>query len=473
MQYGNHVNKILVLLSLLFSISTFSAELPIKLSGTIEISVKNGTIDADFQLENIPKLKNYLIFLNSGFNIQYFRNQKDTTNYALEKAYNTKYSYESFGYYLPDDTGEGKFLPSAMQFKYTGKFPVINSMDKASDKGDWKGNIAFNGKTIRTDGFQTAWYPILYDIEKDKRYDELAYNIEVRCLDCKSIYVNGSKPISASYGSFKREKPVSLTLFAGDFDIGEKDGSYYLNSGLSTSQMSELGKLTSLYEQYYQEKLSLPYGENVVYIHTTPTSIKNSWLFVAYPAIVTINHEKGGLTNLFDESESSWFKPFIAHELAHYYFGTYRDFNSELGDMFSESFSEYLSLKLTKQLIDQKTYIENIDKKLSKLEDKTFTAIKDVKVKSDYGNRNRYVYTYAPIIWLAIEKEIGEEKMWSWINKMLTVETEKTDYKFMIETLNSVLNDDKKLTFLVENYFSNKNAINSAKTLLKESMNNS
>jgi len=141
--------------------------------------------------------------------------------------------------------------------------------------------------------------------------------------------------------------------------------------------------------------------------------------------------------------------------------------------MFSESFSEYLSLKLTKQLIDQKTYIENIDKKLSKLEDKTFTAIKDVKVKSDYGNRNRYVYTYAPIIWLAIEKEIGEEKMWSWINKMLTVETEKTDYKFMIETLNSVLNDDKKLTFLVENYFSNKNAINSAKTLLKESMNNS
>lgn len=466
------MNRILVFLSLLFSVSALSSELPIKLSGTIEVSVKNGTIDADFQLENIPKLKNYLIFLNSGFNIQYFRNQKDTTNYALDKIYNTNYSYESFGYYLPDNTGKGKFLPSVMQFKYTGKFPVINSMDKASDRGDWKGNIAFNGKTIRTDGFQTAWYPILYDIEKDKRYDELSYDIKITCLDCKSIYVNGSKPVSTTHGSFKREKPVSLTLFAGDYDIGKQDGSYYLNSGLSAPQMSELGKITSSYEQYYQEKLSLPYGENVVYIHTTPISKKNSWLFVAYPAIVTINHDKGGLSNLFDESESSWFKPFIAHELAHYYFGTYRDFNSELGDMFSESFAEYLSLKLTKQLINEKTYLENINKKLVKLEGKAFTTIKNIKVSSDYGNRNQYVYTYAPIIWLAIEKEIGEEKMWLWINRMLTVETEYTNYKFMIETLAGVLNNDEKLVFLVENYFENKDAINQAKTLLKETMNN-
>ncbi len=360
-----------------------------------------------------------------------------------------------------------------MQFKYTGKFPVINSMDKASDRGDWKGNIAFNGKTIRTDGFQTAWYPILYDIEKDKRYDELSYDIKIICLDCKSIYVNGSKPVSATHGSFKREKPVSLTLFAGDYDIGKQDGSYYLNSGLSASQMSELGKITSSYEQYYQDKLSLPYGENVVYIHTTPISKKNSWLFVAYPAIVTINHDEGGLSNLFDESESSWFKPFIAHELAHYYFGTYRTFNSELGDMFQESFSEYLSLKLTKQLIDNKTYLKNINKKLTQVEGKTFSAIKEVKSSSDYDNRNLYVYTYAPIIWLAIEKEIGEEKMWLWFNKMLTIETEQTDYKFMIETLANVVNDDNKLTFLVKNYFSSKNSINNAKVLLKEAMNNS
>ena len=465
------MNIVLALILLTFSSATYSVEPHIKLSGVIGISVKNGTIDADFQLENMPSLKDYLIFLNSGFNIQYIRNQEDTENYATEKVYNINYSYESFGYYLPDNNGQGKFLPSTLQFKYTGKFPVINTMSKASERGDWKGNIAFNGKTIRTDGFQTAWYPILYDITKDKRYDKVIYDIEVKCLDCKSIYVNGSKPITATEGTFKRDTPVSITLFAGDYDIGKQDGSYYLNSGLSVAQMSALGKITFSYEQYYQEKLSLPYGENVVYIHTTPISKKNSWLFVAYPAIVTINHDKRGLSNLFDESESSWFKPFIAHELAHYYFGTYRDFNSELGDMFSESFAEYLSLKLTKQLIDEKTYFKNVNQKLKILEGHSFTSIKNVKSSSDYGDRNMYVYTYAPIIWLAIEKEIGEEKMWQWLNRMLTADTALTNYKFMIESLANVINDKKKVAYLQERFFSSPSSVNNARVLLNQIVN--
>ncbi|GAA5142609.1 hypothetical protein [Thalassotalea piscium] len=452
---------------LLFSVTALATEQVPKLSGTINISVNSGTIDANFQLDNIPKIKDYLIFLNTGFNIQYFRNDKDKFNYAFEKSYNTNFSYESFGYYFPDNTGKNKFLPASIQFKYTGKFPVIDNMDKASDRGDWKGNIAFNGKTIRADGLQTAWYPVLYDIEKDKRYDAVTYDIEVTCIDCKSIYVNGSDPISATHGIFKREELTSVALFAGDYDIDKQNNSYYLNSGLSKQQMSELGNITASFKQYYQYNLNLPYGENVVYIHTTPTSKKDSWMFVTYPLIVAINHEKNGLSGLVDQDKSGWFKPYIAHELAHYYFGTYRVFNSELGDMFSESLAEYLSLKLTKKLIDEKVYLENINKKLSNLADKNFVAIKNIKNKSDYSNRNRYVYTYAPIVWLAIEKEIGEEKMWLWINKMLTVETEFTDYKFMIKTLAEVLDDDEKLAFLVENYFANKEAINQAKILLK------
>lgn len=160
------------------------------------------------------------------------------------------------------------------------------------------------------------------------------------------------------------------------------------------------------------------------------------------------------------------FKPFIAHELAHYYFGDYRNFNSELGDMFQESFSEYLPLKLTRQSIDDKTCFKNISKKLAKMEGKMFSAIKDVKNAADYGNRNLYVYTYAAIIWLAIEKEIGEEKMWQWLHKILTVETEQTDYKFMIKTLASVI-EKEQLDFIEETYLSNKNAVKNANTALQ------
>lgn len=455
-----------ILFFLLFSTPLFASEQAPKLTGTVEISIKAGTIDADFRLENIPRVKNYLIFLNSGFNIQYFRDDTDSFNYVLEKEYNTNYSYESFGYYFHDNMGKSKFLPSALKFKYTGKFPVISNMERASERGDWKGNIAFNGKTIRTDGLQTAWYPILYDIEKDKRYESVIYDIEVICRDCKSIYVNGDKPITATQGKFKQEKPTELTLFAGEYNIAEKGDTYYLNSGLSTEQLNEFSSITSTFKNYYQKKLSIPYGENVVYIHTTPISKNDFWLFVSYPSIVSIDHEYG-FKSLFNEQKSHWFKAFIAHELAHYYFGTYRKFNSEFSDILTESFAEYLALKLTKQLMDEKTYSDNVNKKLNEVEGKNFIAIKNIKNNLDYGNRNQYLYTYVPLIWLAVEKEIGEEKMWEWLNKILTEKTELTNYNFILQTLESVLNDKNKLALLTNKYFANNDALTAVSLTMK------
>ncbi|GAA0304553.1 hypothetical protein N9W11_06180 [Psychrosphaera haliotis] len=433
--------------------STIVSAKPPKLSGTLTLSVTHGTIDANFTLSNIPKIKNYYIFINSGLNIQYFRDKDDGFNYSYQKDYNNEYSYESFGYYLPDKTGKGKFLPSSLTFKYTGKFPVISDMTKASDYGDWKGNIAFNGKTVRADGMQAAWYPVLYDIDKDIRFDSLVYDIEVKCADCQSIHVNGSAPVKGTSGTFSSNKAQQLMLFAGDFDIAQRNGSYFLNSRLSPNQMTKFGKVSASFERYYQKKLNLPYGEKIVFIHTTPTSKKNGWLFVAYPSIVYIAHMENGLADLINDKTTDWFKPFFAHEFAHYYFGTYRKFNSELGDMISESFSEYLSLKVTEDLIGEDAYQAIIAKKLTELANVKLTPISEINTSADYGNRNLYVYTFGSINWIMLEREIGKEKMWSWIRKLLTVESDYTNYDFLINTLGDVLNDPARLKDIEHKYF--------------------
>ena len=432
----------------------YASEQTLKLSGIVNISVKSGTIDANFKLKNIPKLDDYLIHLNSGFNIQYFRNEEDGFNYDYEKSYDTQYSEESFGYFFKDERTNRKFIPDTIHFKYTGKFPVISDMNKANDEGDWKGNIAFNGNHIRTDGFQSAWYPILYDIKQDKRYDEVSYDIEVKCLDCKSIYVNGSKPVSATSSRFQREQPTSIILFAGDYDIATYDKNFYLNTGLSKLQMSELNKLTSTFIQYYERNLSIPYGESITYIETAPTSKYDSWYFVAYPSIVAMTHEDG-----FTNTQADWFKAFIAHELAHYYFGTYKKFNSELGDMFTESLAEYLSIKTTRDLVGKDAYLDRVTSKLNELENVELPTISNIKSGSGYVDRELYVYVYAPIIWLAVEQEIGSEKMWLWLNKILANESTRTDYRFMLDTLTETLNDDEKVNVLIEKYFSNTKAI--------------
>lgn len=460
------MNKLVTILLLLFSTSVISSQPPIKLTGTIVVSIKLGTLDAKFQLSNIPKLHDYLIHLNSGLNIEYFRNTKNNFNYRYQKQYNPTYSEESFGYFLVNEQTK-RPLPTQIQFKYTGKFPVISTLTKASEYGDWKGNIAFNGKTLRTDGFQAAWYPIIYDIKQDKRYDEVAYDIEIICSDCRSIYVNGSKPVAASRAEFSREKPTSMILFAGNYDIGQHNGSYYLNSKLSSQQMSQLSQLTSSFAQFYQDKLSIPYGEDIVYIHTSPVSKNDSWFFVAYPAIVAMNHNKGGLDNLVNKDKDNTYLTFIAHELAHYYFGTYRKFNSELGDMFTESLAEYLALKSSQTLINPSRYQTMLNNMLDDLEDTQLKPFQQIETARDYGDRELYVYVYAPVIWLAIESEIGQQAMWQWLKLLLTKQAKFTNYEFLLATLSEVLQDPEKLAHLIDRYLATPDALDKASLRLR------
>ena len=193
-------------------------------------------------------------------------------------------------------------------------------MDKASDLGDWKGNIAFNGKTVRAGGLQTGWYPVLYDADKDKRFYALRYDIEVECMDCKSLYVNGSKPVSGHHASFKSDKPVELMLFAGDFDIAESNGSYIFNSPLSEIEKTRFSQVIASFQDFYHENLLIPYRDDITFVNTTPITRKNSWFFVSHPTVVRISPSGNGFKDTIAGSKSGRFQQFIAYELAHYYF---------------------------------------------------------------------------------------------------------------------------------------------------------
>ena len=89
-------------------------------------------------------------------------------------------------------------------------------------------------------------------------------------------------------------------------------------------------------------------------------------------------------------------------------------------------------------------------------------AMDKVRSKSDYVNRELYVYYFAPVIFSAIEKEIGEEKMWQWIKGLLQTPTVFTNYKFFEQTLNKVVNDKNKFDALKEKYLSSDGALQNA-----------
>lgn len=427
------------------------------LQGKVNISIKKGTIECDLILSNMPRISDYYIRLNSGMNIRYIKNAEESTfPLSFERSMKDTMSYgESIAYFIAAHNKSGKYLPHAIRFNYVGMYPVIADTTSVED---WRGNIAFNGTSLRADGLQSAWCPILYDVATDTRYEKMTYDLDVTCNDCAVIYVNGSQPVSSTHAKVSSNSSQDLTMFAGDFKSVSINGTNFLNPDADENQLTELEKSLDSIKGYFEKKLSFPFKGKEVYIQTTPVSKKNSWLFASYPTIVKVGWGEG-MKSFASKTKGSGFIQYMSHELAHYYFGTIRTFNSELGDMITEGFAEFLSLHITKKRFGDSLYYEILQRKIQALSNLTPMPISKVHSKSDYQNRELYVYYYAPLLFLAVEKEIGEEKIWEWTKSLLQSPTTFTNYLFLEQTLKTVVNDKSKFKLLQGKYFNSEKSL--------------
>ena len=442
---------------------SYAQEAAPMITGTVNVSIKKGTFTCDLIVDNIPRIKDYYFRLNSGMNLLYIKSLDKNFLINYDKSLkDTTASGEASAYYFPDNTGKGKFLPHKLEMRYTGMFPVATDTIANYSVVDWKGNLAFNGHSLRADGNQSCWYPILYDITKDVALSKVKYDLQINCLDCQQIYLNGNVPVKGPSARLKSSTPLEISMYLGNYKVVKQGDTYFLNPDLTLPQVQEFSRMTATFKKFYEEHLQIPYTTAVTYVQTTPTSKNNSWLFVSYPTIFAIGRGSYGLKRLFDRKTSDWFKPFIAHELGHYYFGTHRVFNSPLGDAFSEGFTEYISLTLTKDLLSDSIYQQKIRSKLNAL--KNFRAVPFAKVTSEklYGNRELYVYYYAPLLFTAIQQEIGEQQMWHWLRALLITPTERTDYQYLTNTLKATLANQIQAKELISRYFEDDQALANA-----------
>lgn len=448
----------------LASMTIFAQDTIPHVKGNITISVKKGTFECDLIVSNMPRLSDYFLRLNSGMNIRYIKNAEPSMSaLPYEKSKEDTLSLgESAAYYIPAMNPSGKYLPNAIHINYVGMYPVITD---TSSVVDWRGNIAFNGTTLRADGLQSSWCPILYDIKTDTRFDRVTYDLDVNCNDCKAIYINGSEPVSGTNAKVKSTNAQDLTMFAGDFNSVSINGNYFLNPDANVEQLTELEKTLHSFQDYLEKKLSIPYKGKAVYIQTTPVSKKHSWLFASYPTIVKVGWDDG-MKSFVNKKEGPGYMHYMAHELAHYYFGTYRTFNSELGDMITEGFAEYIALQITRKWISDSLYHKKLKLKTTALANFNSMPFADIRSSSDYKNRELYVYYYAPLIFSAIEKEIGEDKMWEWMRVLLQSPVTFTNYSFFEHTLDKVVNDKKKFEILREKYLSTEHSLKNAVSTL-------
>ncbi|WP_158827111.1 hypothetical protein [Mucilaginibacter lacusdianchii] len=411
------------------------------ISGKVDISVKEGIIKCDLSLTKLPALgKQYKILLYRGFNIGLFRND---TGKVLKYSgfYDDKLLGEAAAYmpYLGKDT---LALPQNLRISYTGAFPVYSD---TLNSFDFKGMIAFNGKTVRA-AEQSKWYPVIYDVKNDRELLDVTYDINVTCNDCKTIYLNGSPAQSGPAAQFKSVIPRQLLLFAGEYKIQNLKNSMFLNADLSPDEAAVFNADITGIASFYQNYLQTSYGERITFLQhqaIEPFGPKRSWGFVTFPTIAVagkpfkseINMQTGAFVNNY-----SYY--FYAHEMGHYYFGHLLEPNSKLKWFFLESMAEFLSIKATENKYGKDATLKYIAERKTMMKDWKIKPLSQITNPDQIGES--YRYHYAPMILMAMEKRFGSKIVQSFCRSLIKNAGQDTNYAFFVKTAQSAGISDAK-----------------------------
>jgi len=402
-----------------------NAQVP-TLKGKVTINMKEGLIRANLKLTGLPKLDTgFRILLNPGMNMKYI---VDTSGVV---RYNSSYSDEAIRYrihngknYIP--------LPENLNIAYTGAFPIYTD---TLNFFDYKGVIAFNGKTMRASE-QSKWYPVIYDTKNDREIAALAYDITIDCEDCKTIYINGSAAQPGPLARFKSDLPFELLLFTGDYEKQKFSGSDFLNANMPLADAENFNKQIVGIKKFYEKKLETAYPQKITFLQhkaIEPYGPNKSWGFVTFPTIAVAG---GQFNNQVDKATGKFNHiikySFYAHELGHYYFGSLWLPNSTLRWFFLESTAEYLSVKATAEAYSRDSTISYIKYAGTLLKDKKIIPLSKI-VKADEIDE-RYRYSYGALLLLAFEQRFGEQKAYKFLQTAIKRAGERTDYAFLKTT---------------------------------------
>lgn len=400
------------------------SEVPVPhIAGKLTVNMKAGTIYADLKLSNLPALDTaFRIRLHHGMNIKFM---EDSAGFI---RFNSK-SLGDVMDYRPYRSQRYLVSPKIIRVSYTGAFPIyMDTMNLV----DYKSIIALNGETLRASE-ESKWYPVIYDTKNDREIEKLTYDISVDCQDCKTIYINGTSAKPGPTANFKSTTPRALLLFMGNYNKQEFPGSDFLNAKMPEDIAAAFDHQITGIKTFYEKKLSVPYKEKIVFLEHKAIQAygpNQSWGFVTFPTIAvaglpfskTIDPKTGKLNHFVRFS-------FYAHELAHYYFGTFFVPNSTLRDFFIESTAEYLSIKAAEHEYGKDSTKSTIKFKKGLLKENKVIPLSQFSDKDEMDDA--YRYAYGPLVLLALEKKVGEEKVYRILQNALKNKDQNSDYTFL------------------------------------------
>ncbi|MDY8138589.1 hypothetical protein [Aquimarina sp. 2201CG5-10] len=399
------------------------------ISGSYTINIEKQTIQAELIITNIDVSDPSQLILNDIFKIDYLQYNQNEIRIKKDK----KNCYDCVGYKI-DAVVTKK---DTIKLKYSGRFNT--------PKKDYKGKISCQHKTLRASE-QSKWLPVWHitNSKTPKTFSETlyTYDLSVNCNTCKGILIenqyyksgNNTKQFTNTKGS------KTIMLIAGDINYKKGKNAAFLN--LNKNQIKYTDSLAGRIRTYYNTLVPQIELQNNFIVANCPSTTE--WAFITYPVIVTTQN------NYDDYYKSNKLIKTLSHEFGHYYFGgNILKANSPLFWFYTESFAEYLSLKFMNDSHYPKRYFNNFSDKINQ----SFINLKEIEHYNQIDGT--YRYRIAPLLLLAIEKHIGEEKMTKFINHILQKAIKDpalvTNYEFFTTSLVESGVTKEQITYIENN----------------------
>jgi hypothetical protein len=285
--------------------------------------------------------------------------------------------------------------------------------------------IAFNGRTIRARG-ASRWYPVPYEPATGLAAEVATFDLEVGCSDCRVIYVNGSEPLPGPVATFRSSVPRELLLVAGDLPVTESGDLRIIGEKVKPGDAERLADLLRGITFFLEGYVGVPYGPMPTILRLEPIRQQRPgqvWGFMSDPALALLGMPVARISEILSgdaDAPRRTLTGFLAHELAHRYFGWWAGPRSGQRDLFGEPFATYLELKTVRHFFGHEEYGRRLDQlraRVVRAEEQTDLASSTAE---DF-TRASYRYAYAPLMLFTLEDTIGEAAMRRLLQALITV----------------------------------------------------
>jgi hypothetical protein len=383
------------------------AEAPADLTGNFEVDPAVGSLRGHVCISGRVGEDVHSFVLNRGLNIRSVTDGASGELIEFDRA-DTPRSNDAMKYELDHAVSAAGFCVD-----YVGAFPVYRVDAGEGGASDWKGLIAFDGRSVRATD-QTRFYPVAIDSKSGAEIDSMRYRVRVRCRGCRTIYMNGAAPAPGPVAQFTSALPRQLFLYAGDFPVRTVAGAHFVGVPVTVAEAKTLSDDMREIALVHQDYLQIPFGDTPSFLSFASVARshklgKISFQFVVWPTIAmdgrvpfkTLLSPQTG--HMLPDS-----KRYLAHEAAHYYFGTLYQPRGPLHWFLVESTAEFLSMKFVRRTQGEDAFRKLWDHHVSEAVKLTDLVPLD-RITDPEQIGDKYRYRLGPLLLFQLERYVGSE----------------------------------------------------------------